>query len=127
MRKSARTLIALAGIAAFAAGGSAFTASNTLPTTSTVGYGSVTVSGAVVNSIAYSVDAAGTTVTAVNLVLAGDLTGKSVSVALNALNADACVLGTVTTGTVTSPYTCTLSASSVSTTALTATHVIVHD
>ncbi|MGH8890902.1 MAG: hypothetical protein ACRDV3_14230 [Acidothermaceae bacterium] len=59
MRTKTKIVSAAAIVAALAAGGSAFTASNTLPA-ATVGYGSVTVTGATATDIAYSLTADGT-------------------------------------------------------------------
>lgn len=103
MRKSARTVLVVAGIAAFAAGGSAFTASNTQATTQVVGYGSTTISGATVNSMAYNLNPAGDNVNSVTLVLAGDTTGSAVSIGFNGGTLTSCGTGAFTTVTT---YTC---------------------
>jgi hypothetical protein len=91
-------------VAAVAAGGSAFTASNTVPD-ATVGYGTNTVSGATVNSIAYNTNAAGDNVDSVSLVLAGDTTGSAVSIGFNGASTTSCGTGTYDSTTATS-YTC---------------------
>jgi DnaJ-class molecular chaperone len=64
-------------IGAIAAGGAAFTASNTLPTTDVAGYGSVTVTGATVSSIHNVVDSSGN-ITQVNLVFSDSQAGNTV-------------------------------------------------
>jgi hypothetical protein len=125
MRKSARTVLAVAGIAAFAAGGSAFTASNTQATTQVVGYGSTTISGATVNSMAYNLNPAGDNVNSVTLVLAGDTTGSSVSIGFNGGTLTSCGTGAFTTVTT---YTCDNGGASFvrSTAGLTSTAVVVN-
>jgi hypothetical protein len=64
-------------VGAIAAGGAAFTTSNTLPASDVAGYGSVNVSGATVNSIHNNVDAAGN-VTSVDLVFSTSQAGNKV-------------------------------------------------
>ncbi|MDQ1714762.1 MAG: hypothetical protein QOC60_707 [Frankiaceae bacterium] len=103
MRKSFRTLVTVAGIAAFAAGGSAFTAGNTQAASQVVGYGSTTVSGATVNSMTYNLNGPGDNVNTVTLVLAGDTTGSAVSIGFNGGTVTSCGTGTFTTVTT---YTC---------------------
>jgi hypothetical protein len=104
MRKSSKLIgaLAIAGIAA--AGGTAFTASNTMPTPKVVGYGSTTVSGASVNSIAYVLNTAGDNVDGVTLVLNGDTTGSVVSIGFNGDPITSC--GTGTPGTSITTYHC---------------------
>lgn len=108
MRKSSRYLGALviAGIAA--AGGTAFTASNTQATSQVVGYGSTTISGATVSSQTYNLNSTGDNVDSVTLVLAGDTTGSAVSLGFNGATPVSCGTGTLdnpTTPTSTT-YTC---------------------
>ena len=72
----------LAGI--FAAGGSAFTAGNSLPSAEvTRGYGSQTISGVTAESVVYNTNVAKDTVTSVGLVLTGDTTAKTIQIAFN--------------------------------------------
>ena len=125
MRKSVRTLIAAAGIAAFAAGGSAFTASNTQAAGQVVGYGSTTISGATVNSMAYNLNGPGDNVNSVTLVLATDTTGSAVSLGFNGGNLTSCGTGVFTTVTT---YTCNNGGSSVvrSTAGLVSTAIVVN-
>lgn len=98
--------LALAGVVA--AGGSAFTASNSLPAADAVkGYGSQTISGVTASSVTYNTNTAGDTITSVGLVLTGDTTAKTIQIAFNdaapATCSDAGVFVTDTT------YTCTVS------------------
>jgi hypothetical protein len=102
MRKNARTILSVAAIAAFAAGGSAFTASNTMATGATVphtGYVSTSVSGATVNTLHYNLDATGANVDSVTLVLSGNTTTDAVSIGFNGANVTSCGTGTFSTGT----------------------------
>jgi hypothetical protein len=125
MRKSSKLIgaLAIAGIAA--AGGTAFTASNTQAASQVVGYGSTTISGATVSSMAYNLNAAGDNVNTVTLVLVGDTTGSAVSIGFNGGTTTGCGTGTFTTVTT---YTCdNLGAPFVRSTAgLTGTAVIVN-
>jgi hypothetical protein len=80
--KTKKIVLAVAVIGAIAAGGVAFTAANTLPTTTTAGYKSMTVSGAVVTAINYTLSADGTDITAVKLTFSSpaDLTDPAMQV-----------------------------------------------
>lgn len=85
MRKSIKFLtgLAIAGSLGIA-GGSAYTNSNTMPTTApTVGYGTLNISGATVTSVSYTLNNPGDTITAINLTMAGDTTGKTIKTAFN--------------------------------------------
>jgi hypothetical protein len=78
----------LLGAATFAgvvvAGGSAFTASNSLPAPDvTRGYGSQTISGVTAETVVYNTNPAKDTITSVGLVLTGDTTGKTIQIAFN--------------------------------------------
>lgn len=76
-RISRRMVAVVVLIGAIAAGGAAYTASNTLPASDVAGYGSVTVTGATVSSIHNNVDAAGN-VTSVDLVFSASQAGNNV-------------------------------------------------
>jgi hypothetical protein len=76
-RNKKRIIAAVAVIGALAAGGAAFTASNTLPTTDVAGAGSVTVTGATVSSIHNVIDN-NANVTAVDLVFSASQAGMQV-------------------------------------------------
>lgn len=114
-------------VAAVAAGGSAFTASNTVPN-KTVGYGTNTVSGATVSSIGYNTNAAGSNIDSVSLVLAGDTTGSAVSIGFNGGATTSCGTGTYNAGTSKTSYTCDNGGSAFvqSTSGLTSTSVLVN-
>jgi uncharacterized protein YvpB len=99
MRNHVRVALAATSIAALAAGGAAFTASNTQPANQIVGYGSTTVTGATVSSLAYVLSANGATVTSVTLVLAGDTTASNVSIGFNGGAIATCGVGVFTTDT----------------------------
>jgi hypothetical protein len=76
-RKTKKIFAAIAVIGALAAGGAAYTASNTLPGTDEAGYGSVTVTGATVSSIHNNLDSNGN-VTSVDLVFSTSQASKTV-------------------------------------------------
>ena len=113
MRK--RNLMAGLGlVAALAAGGTAFTSSNSLPSANvTKGYGSQTISGVTAESVAYNTNAAKDTITSVGLVLQGDTTSKTIQIAFDdaapATCSDAGTYDSVDTHTTT--YDCTVSQS----------------
>jgi hypothetical protein len=65
--KTKKIVLAVAVIGAIAAGGVAFTQANTLPATTTAGYGTVTVSGADITDVHYTLDATGVNITDVDL------------------------------------------------------------
>jgi hypothetical protein len=99
MRKSVRTLIAVAGVAAVAAGGSAFTASNTMPAGTISGYGQVVSTGATITAVTDNLlSTDNSKLASVVFTSSTDITGKAASMTLKS--------GTTVVG---SPYTCTLS------------------
>jgi hypothetical protein len=69
-RRTKRFVGAIALIAVLAAGGAAYTASNTLPTTDTAGYGNISVTGADVSDIQNVLSTDGQNITQVNLTFA---------------------------------------------------------
>ncbi len=69
-RRTRRIIGAIALIAALAAGGAAFTASNTLPATDTAGYGNISVTGADVSDIQNTLSTDGQNITEVTLTFA---------------------------------------------------------
>jgi hypothetical protein len=102
---------ALAGV--LAAGGTAFTASNSLPAADvTKGYGSQTISGVTAESVTYNTNIAEDTITSVGLVLTGDTTTKTIQIAFNdaapATCSDAGVFNVTNDDTT---YSCTVSQS----------------
>ncbi len=100
MKKLGKALGAVAIAGAVAAGGAAFTNSNTQPADSVAGYGTTTVSGVTATSISYTLNATGTTITKVNLVLTGDTRNNNIGFAFGADNL------TVWENIVTSCYPC---------------------
>ena len=97
-RKSRRFAAALVLIGALAAGGAAFTASNTVPNT-TAGYGTSTITGATAHSIVYTLSSDGTQITQATLQLhtadTGDLTsGYTVEAGFGTSNLTTCTVDT---------------------------------
>jgi hypothetical protein len=109
MRKIKLLLGGVALVGALAAGGSAFTASNSLPaSTVTRGYGSQTITGVEATSVTYATNTAGDTITSVGLVLTGDTTTKTIQIAFD----DAAPATCSDVGSYLSPsttYSCTVS------------------
>ena len=84
MKKLGKALGAVAIAGAIAAGGSAFTASNTLPAGSvTQGYGSQTITGVTAQTVTYVLDAAKENILGVDLTLTGDTTSKTIQIAFS--------------------------------------------
>jgi hypothetical protein len=76
-RKTRRIIIGVALIAAVAAGGAAFTASNSFPNGAPeTGFGQVTVSGATVDSVSFSQTSDKYWITGATLQIAGDVTAN---------------------------------------------------
>jgi hypothetical protein len=105
--RTSKIVASIAVIGAVAAGGAAFTASNTIPST-VAGYGTSTISGATISSLSYTRSTDGATITAANLVIAGNMETplKTVQAAFNSDILSACVVGTYD-GTTSTPVTCT--------------------
>lgn len=93
MRNNKKTLAALAVVGVVAAGGSAFTASNTVPDT-VAGYGSSTISGATATSLKYTLNGDGTQITAAAMNFDGDLTGSTVKAGFGTAALTTCTVGT---------------------------------
>lgn len=90
-----------------AAGGSAFTASSSgMPATDILGYGSTVVSGATVNSLAYTFNTGQSEIEKVVLVLDADTTASSVAVSFNDAAPTVCVGGVYDPGATETAYTC---------------------
>jgi hypothetical protein len=84
MKKLGKALGAVAVVGAIAAGGSAFTASNTLPAASvTQGYGSQTITGVTAQTVTYDLDSEKANITGVELTLDGDTTGQTIQIAFS--------------------------------------------
>jgi hypothetical protein len=112
MSMNKRKFLAALGVAGVVAvGGSAFTASSSLPAADvTKGYGSQTISGVTATSVTYNTNTAGDTITSVGLVLTGDTTTKTIQIAFN----DAAPATCSAAGSYLSPsttYSCTVSQS----------------
>ncbi len=85
--------------------GQAALASNTIPG-SVSGYGNAAVSGATAQSVSYTLSADGTTITGASIVLAGDMTGKTVAAGFNTAALSTCTLGTYNATAATTTATC---------------------
>ena len=95
-----RTLRFVSGAAAMVAAGVALTtgstASNTMPSSSIAGFGTVAVSGATVSSIAYTLNTLGTTITGAVVTFSADQTGKTVTIGFNGAAQSSCTVTTTT-------------------------------
>jgi hypothetical protein len=89
-----RTLLGVGALIALGvATGSAFTASNNVTgVTATAGYGSVSVSGATVNSVSFTPNSNGDQIASASVVLNGDLSGKTVKVGFGTAADKSCTL-----------------------------------
>jgi hypothetical protein len=106
MRNKPRSILAgLVVIGALAAGGAAFTASNTIPDT-VMGFGTSTITGATATSLTYTRTADGSAITAATLVFTGDISANTVQAGFNTNALDTCAAGTVAAGDTT--VVCTL-------------------
>jgi hypothetical protein len=92
-RKPKSILIALVVVGALAAGGAAFTASNTIPNT-VMGFGTSNITGATATSLTYTRSAGGNTITAATLVFTGDIHTRTVEAGFNTNALVACTAGT---------------------------------
>ena len=99
MNKFAIAAVVTTGVAL--SGGGAFTASNTLPTTSVAGYGAAAVTGATVSTIKYNVGADPSKLSNVVFTSTTDVTGKTATMTLRKAGVQvgssySCTLGTWT-------------------------------
>jgi hypothetical protein len=78
-RKSTKIAVAIAVIAAVAAGGAALTAANDIPATSVAGYDSSTITGATATALTYTLSADGTEITDAALTFTGDVTDRTIT------------------------------------------------
>jgi hypothetical protein len=102
MRKS-RVLLAGVAVAAAAAATSAFTAGNTLPADTIVGYGQLHVTGATITNVHYVSNATdATNIDAVEFTSTDDITGQTVTMTLKN------TVASTETPTANSPYSCTV-------------------
>jgi hypothetical protein len=104
-RKTKRVIGAIAVIAAIAAGGAAFTASNTVPDT-VAGYGTSNISGATVTAMHYTLNADGTEITDASLTFDGDQTGNVVKAGFGTDALTTCTVGSYDSGTDSTPASC---------------------
>jgi hypothetical protein len=103
-RISRRMVAVLVVIGAIAAGGAAFTASNTVPAT-TAGYGTSTITGATATDIAYGLNSDGTQITSATITFTGDLSNDTVKAGFETSNLTTCS-APVYDGTTSSTSTC---------------------
>jgi hypothetical protein len=115
-RKPLSIIAGLAVVGAFAAGGAAFTASNTIPDT-VMGFGTSNITGAVATSLTYTRTADGSGITAATLVFTGDISTNTVQAGFNANALDTCAAGSFAAGSTT--VVCTLGATEPTATATT--------
>jgi hypothetical protein len=107
MKHKPRSIIAgLVIVGALAAGGAAFTASNTIPNT-TMGFGTSNITGATATSLTYTRTADGTAITAATLVFTGDISANTVEAGFNTNALVTCAPGTFAAGDTT--VVCTMS------------------
>ena len=104
-RKTKRIIGAFVVIAAIAAGGAAFTASNTVPDT-VAGYGTSNITGATVTALHYTLNADGTQITDAALTIHGDQSSNIVKAGFGTDALTTCSLGSYDSGTDTTPATC---------------------
>jgi hypothetical protein len=114
-RNKKRLVAAVAVIGALAAGGAAYTASNTIPD-STAGYGTSNITGATAQDMSYKLSADGQTITGATLVFKGDLwdgnvdpanpTAYSVQAGFGSDNLTACTVAPYVGGTDTTTAYC---------------------
>lgn len=105
-RKTKRIIVAVALICALAAGGAAYTASNTIPD-SVAGYGTDTITGATATTIHYVLSTDGQTITGVDLTFNGNLTGDTVQAGFDGNGAPTdCTVGSYDSANQTTPATC---------------------
>ena len=104
-RRTKRIIGAIVVIAAIAAGGAAFTASNTVPDT-VAGYGTSNISGATVTAMHYTLNADGTQITDASLTFQGDQTGNVVKAGFGSNGLTDCTVGSFDSTAHTTPATC---------------------
>ena len=105
-RKTKRIIGAFVVIAAIAAGGAAFTASNTVPAT-VAGYGTSNISGATVTAMHYTLNPDGTVITDASLTFQGDQTGNVVKAGFGTDALTTCTVGSYDSTGDATPATCT--------------------
>lgn len=108
-----RIAAAVAVIGAVAAGGAAFTNSNTQPSNSVAGYGTTSVSGGTVTSLTYALSTNGADINTATIVWTGDTTADTTVIGFNGGNTYSCTNGAYSSGSTT--VTCDLSSDNIST------------
>jgi hypothetical protein len=106
--KTTRIVAAIAVIGAVAAGGAAFTASNTVPS-SVAGYGSASVTGGTVTSLTYGLSTDGSDIDTATVVWTGDTSADSTVIGFNGDATQDCASGTYDIGSGDTTFVCTLS------------------
>jgi hypothetical protein len=104
-RITRRIVVVVVLVGALAAGGAAFTASNTVPAT-TAGYGTSTISGATATNIKYNLTADGTQISTVDITFTGDLHSDTVKAGFETSDLTTCSAPVYTAGTNSSATTC---------------------
>jgi hypothetical protein len=99
MRNTKKIVASLVAVGALAASGTAFTASNVMPSSTVAGYGTVAVTGAEVSGVAYERSADGSKIVKANLTLLGDQTARTIKVAFGAADLSDCLTPSFTTVT----------------------------
>jgi hypothetical protein len=105
-RKTKRIIAALVVIGAVAAGGAAFTASNTVAG-SVAGYGTSSITGATVTSIKYTLNSDGTQIASAALVFDGDQHSQTVQAGFGTDALTTCTVGAYDSVADTTPASCT--------------------
>jgi hypothetical protein len=109
LRTSIAALFTAGAIAAVVAVGSASTESNSLPAANvSLGYASQTITGVAATAVTYNQNVSGDTITSVGLVLDGDTTARTISIAFNDA-APATCSDTGSFATASTTYTCAVS------------------
>jgi hypothetical protein len=103
-RITRRIVVVVVLVGALAAGGAAFTASNTVPAT-TAGYGTSSITGATATDIAYTLNADGTQIASALITFTGDLHSDTVKAGFESSNLTTCS-APVYDGTTSSTTTC---------------------
>jgi hypothetical protein len=103
-RISRRMVVVVVLVGAIAAGGAAFTASNTV-SASVAGYGTSSISGATATDVHYTLSADGTQITTAKITFTGDLSADTVQAGFETNNLTTCS-APVYDGTTSSTSTC---------------------
>ena len=106
MTRTKKIIATVVGVAALAAGGSAFTASNTVPG-SVAGYGTSTITGATAKSVNYTLNATGTTITDATIVFDGDVSARTVKAGFGTDALTACTVAAYDSGNDETTASCT--------------------